>query len=238
MTTISTISNFTQDPPSTSDPDNFDTRADSAFSDLHDSIIPNMNTSIGQMNTVVDEVNNNKEATDSNVTTTEMYKNLAKDWATATEGTLVENLDYSALHYKEKAKEYSQAVITGVDSDNYTGSISFSIGVKNLTISSGKNFKQSMWLVIIDKSSPLNWMAGWVESYDSSTGDLSVNILNLQGDSSCSDWILNSCSPAVQTLPDQTNKEGYFLQSLSGVVTWSQISIPSPNSKAFFMSSF
>ena len=111
MTTINTIPNFSKEPPSTSDPYHFDERADAAFADLHDSIIPDMNTSIGQMNTVADEVESNKTATDSNKEDCENAETIAiaardkaEKWANEAENVEVETGKYSALHFAAKAE--------------------------------------------------------------------------------------------------------------------------------------
>jgi len=115
MTTINTVPNFSQEPPSTSDPDNFDVRADSAFADLHDSIIPGMNTSIEQMNTVAGEVTTTKNEAETAQIAAEDARDKAKEWAEKDAYVEVETDQYSAKHWSVKSEEYKDALLASVN---------------------------------------------------------------------------------------------------------------------------
>jgi len=121
MTTVSTITEFTGPAPSTADPDNFDPRADTLFSELIP-FVPDINTTIGEINTVAGEVNDNKVAA-------ETAENKAEDWADEFVDVEVETDKYSAKHWASKSEENKNSLLA---SANFAGNWSDLTGSLNI----------------------------------------------------------------------------------------------------------
>ena len=124
MTTVSTVKPFTGPAPSTSDPDNFDTRADILFSEQV-GFVPDLNTSVGELNTVAGEVNVNK-------TESETARDKAEYWADEDIDTEVETDKYSAKHWASKSEDFKNSLLS---SANFKGNWSDLTGSLNIPAS-------------------------------------------------------------------------------------------------------
>ncbi len=76
-----------------------------------------------------------------------------------------------------------------------TTELTIGTGSKALTVDAAKSFLPGMSVKIARTSSPSNWMHGDVTSYNSGTGALVVNVLNILGGGTFSDWTITLSAP-------------------------------------------
>jgi len=127
MTTISTITPLSPNVPSTSNPDKFDEYGDKLLSELP-TMVTEENTSIGQMNTVAEEVSANKTAA-------ETARDKSEEWAEKAEDSEVETGKYSALHHSAKAKDAQTAAENASNATLYDSGITGGYGVGDVVYS-------------------------------------------------------------------------------------------------------
>ena len=80
-----------------------------------------------------------------------------------------------------------------------TTSLSVGLGIKSLTIQTGKAYSIGQSVVIADTSAPsTNWMFGQITSYNSGTGALVVDVVQTLGSGTLTAWTISiSASPAA-----------------------------------------
>lgn len=71
-----------------------------------------------------------------------------------------------------------------------TSSVAISTGPKNFTTQADKFFEPGTWLLITSDAAPANFMHGQSTAYDSGTGALSVNVINIGGVGTLADWTI------------------------------------------------
>jgi len=190
--TIDAVPNFSQEPPSTSDPDNFDVRADSAFTDLHDSIIPGINTTIEQidstveqMNTIADEIEANKEITEQSKNVSLASSNFKGEWNNLT-GAL--NIPASVSHNSKywlliaNLTDVSSSE-PGVSSDweilDFFPNPKWVIKTADFTAEAGKNYAVDTIAGVINCTLPLSPSIDDKISFLDLKQNFSTNALNL-----------------------------------------------------------
>lgn len=77
----------------------------------------------------------------------------------------------------------------------YGGAITLTTGELSITTQPGKQFVQAQHVVIINTDAPSNFLWGPTSSYNSSTGELVVDIQNVYGSGSLSGWTISLSGP-------------------------------------------
>lgn len=85
-----------------------------------------------------------------------------------------------------------------------TTSLAIGVGSKSLTVDTAKSYQPGMSVKIARTASPSNWMHGDVTSYDTGTGALVVNVLDILGSGTFTDWTITFSAP---NLPFATTTE-------------------------------
>lgn len=90
----------------------------------------------------------------------------------------------------------STAAAMNLNSTNSTSGTSLPIGAtsKSLTVQAGKSYQIGMWVIIAYTTTPSNYMAGQVTSYNSTTGALVVNVQSIGGGGTFSNWTISQAS--------------------------------------------
>lgn len=165
--TISTISTLPAAPSRTTDtPANFRTKAD-AFTDGMVDLVPELNTSIGQMNTDIATVNSQYAA------------------VVAAAAQVSADADATQDAYQALALA-SLTELTGTSSS----SVSVGTGSKAFTASTGKLWFAGMSIFVRDAASASNYMVGEVASYNASTGALTVTVYVTGGAGTINSWLI------------------------------------------------
>ena len=76
-----------------------------------------------------------------------------------------------------------------------TTSLTIGIGSQSLTVDVSKSYMPGMSVKIAYTTSPSNWMHGDVTSYNSGTGALVVNVMNVLGSGTFTDWTITFSNP-------------------------------------------
>lgn len=87
--------------------------------------------------------------------------------------------------------------------DTSASSVAIGTGAKSFTVSTGKSFQPGMWLVLADTAAPsTNSMYGQITSYNTGTGALVMNVLQVSGSGTKTAWVISQAAAApVQVLP-------------------------------------
>jgi hypothetical protein len=80
-----------------------------------------------------------------------------------------------------------------------TTSLSIAIESKTLTIQAGKAFSLGQFVIIARTSAPSNFMVGQITSHNSSTGELIVNVVQIGGSGTYSDWTVSLSAASSAT---------------------------------------
>lgn len=100
-----------------------------------------------------------------------------------------------------------------------TTSLAISAGSKTLTIQAGKLFVMGQFVVLASTANVSNYMHGQITGYNSTTGQLTVNVLAVGGSGTFADWSVSPTSSGnitldgVQTLSNKIFKNtgvGYY----------------------------
>ncbi len=88
-----------------------------------------------------------------------------------------------------------------------TTTLTLATGLQNLTVQTGKQLAIGMSVKIADSANGSRWLHGDIADYNSSTGQLSVNIQTVRGAGAGSSWIVSLSAPGSllpYTLADGT----------------------------------
>jgi hypothetical protein len=72
-----------------------------------------------------------------------------------------------------------------------TTSLSIALESKTLTIQTGKAFSLGQFVIIARTAAPANFMVGQITSHNSSTGELIVDVVQIAGSGTYSDWTVS-----------------------------------------------
>jgi len=81
-----------------------------------------------------------------------------------------------------------------------TTSLAIGTGTQSLTVDASKSYQPGMSVKIARTSSPSNWMHGDVTSYNAGTGALVVNVLDVLGSGTYTDWTVTFSAPMMSGL--------------------------------------
>lgn len=88
-----------------------------------------------------------------------------------------------------------------------TSTLTLATGLQNLTVQTGKQLAIGMSVKIADSTDGSRWLHGDIADYNSSTGQLSVNVQTVRGTGTGSSWIVSLSAPGSllpYTLADGT----------------------------------
>jgi hypothetical protein len=83
-----------------------------------------------------------------------------------------------------------------------TSSTPIGIGLGQIVVAlaqTGKTFSLGQTVIVASTASPLNWMAGPITAYNSSTGSMTVQVTNVSGTGTFSAWTVSLSGPAGVT---------------------------------------
>lgn len=114
----------------------------------------------------------------------------AKMWAVKLDGPIA-NGEYSSKFYANQSYTFTQYV-TNIENSVSTSvtSNSITLGLKTFIVQPNKLYFAGIFLQIIAALSPTNYIIAQVESYDSVTGELVVNPVQLAGNGTFSNWTI------------------------------------------------
>jgi len=110
----------------------------------------------------------------------------------------------TARQHKETTRAYAENILLDPALSTSATSLEISIGAKSLITDTDRNYVPAMWIVLIDKTDPKIWMKGYVATYDTGTGALSIMITDKSGTGTYSDWLITQTNPIVQSQPRPT----------------------------------
>ena len=102
-----------------------------------------------------------------------------------------------------------------------TTSRSIGTGSKAFTLAqTGKNFVVGQWVAITDAALPnTNWMVGPITTFNSGTGDITVNATNINGSGTIADWVFTQASPS-NGIPNQSGQGGKTFSTNGSTSSW------------------
>lgn len=110
-----------------------------------------------------------------------------------------------------------------------TTSLLISVASKSLTIQTGKAYVIGQTLNIASAANPANFMAGQVTAYTSGTGALVVNVTQVGGSGTYTDWVVSMGAIVSSTLPSQTSNSGKVLGTDGTSASWVATLAPANN---------
>ena len=102
-----------------------------------------------------------------------------------------------------------------------TTSDTIAVGSTSLTVGVSKSYLPGHTVKIARTSSPSNWMHGDVTSYNSGTGALVVNVLDILGSGTFTDWTITFSAPnaVAKNIAVGSDADGDMYYRASGVLT-------------------
>lgn len=126
------------------------------------------------------------------------HADTAYRWAEETKHIEVKPGEYSSKHYMLTAKEFVENLLQDPVFSLSTTPLTIGLGTRALVTAAALSYRPGMWLVLIDKNRPRSWMKGYVDSYDSGTGDLAIQIVALSDNGvQGSDWLISQTNPEI-----------------------------------------
>lgn len=189
-------------PPSSSDPGNFDSRADAflgqfpTFQSQANALATNVYNNALEAFTSANNAASSASAANTSATNSANSATASSNSASAAanSATSASNSATSANNAKIAAETArDQALTAGSDLlvGNSVTTLSMSAGSKSLTTQTNKSFVPGQYMVISRMSDPSIFMQGTVVSYDRNSGSLSVNIDYISTNTgSYSDWTI------------------------------------------------
>ncbi|MFZ2309594.1 MAG: hypothetical protein WAW73_19640 [Rhodoferax sp.] len=186
MTTITqALSTLPDAPdPATDSPANFSSKAAAMVLAIK-AMVVELQTWTSQANTVKTEINASEVATAADVLST-----AADALATAADRVQTGLDRTAAAASASTAAGYANA-LTGTSST----SNNIAIGSKSFTAESGKQWATGQFLLAASAANSANFMHGQVTSYNSTTGALVLNVLDVGGSGTKTDWVISLSAP-------------------------------------------
>jgi hypothetical protein len=181
-----------------------DAQTPSEFNDAADEYVnwysdqpDHINEWANQANSTADAVNTDKNAAEiartgaeTAETNAETARDYANDWATGAEDTQVDDgvnpAGYSAYHWAQKSAKGERLTATS------SSSVTVGTGSKTFTLAeSYRAFTTGSKVRAVDGANPVaNYMEGTVTSYDDSTDELVVDVVNVGGSGTIGNWYI------------------------------------------------
>jgi hypothetical protein len=194
MTTITQVISPLSTPPSSADPANFESRADTFLADVADMAVE-LETARGQINTVIGEVNTNAAtATTQAGIATAQAGNAATDAGTATTQAGIATTkagDATTQAGIATAQAALALAYAAALSGSSATSVAIGTGAKSFTASTGKQWAAGQFLMLASAANNTNYMHGQVTSYNSGTGALVMNVIDTDGSGTWADWLIS-----------------------------------------------
>lgn len=193
-------------PPSTSDPANFDTRADAFlgalpdFQDETDAIAEN-----AYDNAVLAETAATSADADAATATAQAVIATAQATAAATSATAAAGSATAASGYA--------ASLSGTS----TTSLAIAIAAKSFTATTGRQWGVGQFLQAASAANPANYMHGQVTAYNAGTGALVLNVLDVGGAGTFADWSITLSAP--KGTPGTTGASGKLTRQRATATT-------------------
>lgn len=143
------------------------------------------------------------------------HADTAYQWAETSRNIEVAPGEFSSKHYMLTTKEYVENLLQDPVFSLSATSLTIGLGIQALVTETALSYQPGMWLVIIDRHQPQTWMKGYVDSYSSGTGDLSVNVIRTSGTGNHSDWLVTQTNPEIGIHLEITALELFKTQSFS-----------------------
>ena len=155
----------------------------------------NLATYVSDSNDYIDSESTAAQTAKTNAesaqTAAETARNKAQEWAEKTAGP-VEGSEYSAKYHAESAAESAQTALSAPGTNaTSTTELTIGTGSKTLAIQIDKDLVEGMFVLISNTGTPANYMAGQITSYNSSTGELIVNVITVGGSGTASAWTVS-----------------------------------------------
>lgn len=97
--------------------------------------------------------------------------------------------------FVEQANAVALAMNMNATTASSTTELTIGTGSRSFTVEASKSFLPGMSVKIARTAAPSNWMHGDVTSYNSATGALVVNVRNILGGGTYSDWTITLSAP-------------------------------------------
>jgi hypothetical protein len=107
----------------------------------------------------------------------------------------------------------------GTNATQTSGSVAIATGSKTFTIQSGKAYVVGQTLVAASAADPSNYMTGQVTAYSGTS--LTLNVTQIGGSGTKSDFVFSMGAIVSTTLPGQTGNSGKFLTTDGTSASWS-----------------
>jgi hypothetical protein len=176
-----------------------DAQTPSEFNDAADEYVNWYSDQPGHINEWATQANSTASTVNSDKNDAQTYRNEAYNWAEAAVDAAVSdsagntgNSAYHHAHYAEQYKNAAQSAVASADTAATSStSLTIGTGTKSLTVETGKDFVVGMYVIVAYTSSPANYMAGTITSYDSGTGALEIEAATASGSGTYSNWTVS-----------------------------------------------
>ncbi len=116
---------------------------------------------------------------------------LVADLLTVGQETVNKSADAVAAAATAAASAASAVNAPSTSATHTGGNVAIGTGAKAFTIQTGKAYVAGQWLIGASQANPANYMVGQITSYTSGSGALALNVTQVAGAGSFSDWIFS-----------------------------------------------
>ncbi len=109
------------------------------------------------------------------------------------------------------AESYANSIILSPLNATSSTQQSISAGEKIFLTQPDKAFLPGHWIVCISRVSPTNWIKGYIETYDDSTGAMTMMSLQTNGNGSYDDWAICQTTPAPASSYSTVSVKGLYM---------------------------
>ncbi len=199
------------DPPSTSDPSNFDVRADAflgALPDFQD-----------EMDDLADNVYANAVLAEAAAVSATASAATATTQAALATTNGAAQVALATTQANNAAASAATAINAPGTSATSASPLTISTGAKSFTLAqTGKAFAVGQWVSIADTAAPAtNWMLGAVTAFNAGTGAMTVDVQSKQGVITGSSWVIAASAPTVPSGTTTSIGSTIILNQLYGV---------------------